>query len=996
MKFAKYAAASLLLFMVACSDEPALPDFRPGVSVEENYMVSSFSLERSHFAMPEDMDSVDIALIAQNGSTLMFGARVEHEDGMIRCHMHIPDSKPLPDGRYVMVMRNPSGASVHGRLVANFADKQLVSVVIVIPAYDLDGSGTPDDPYRITSDDDFNSFMMSLTDDETNAADLYFLQTADITPGDASTQIAGRGYWGAPFGGNYDGGGHAIRNLYYHGSGNFDTDISFGLFTELRGLAEVRNVSFTGVSVSGLAADGGILAGITTGNHRIENISIAGHIAAESVSECIGGLVGHVRSGEATFKNIDINASVSGGYYHTGGVVGCIDSGAAAIISGVTTSSKHFSVDGYNNVGGVIGCAMDGFTVTDVKLLHDVTSEDGDIHIITASSGAMGVGGVVGTVYRPHTREAVIRNAEVRCPVGGNGALSSVGGIVGNISLNSKDLVLDNCRFHSLANGSSGVGGILGVGYATSAALRVEGDDASTRVTVDNAAASVNGNSSVGGFIGDWNGKLDLRSRVKLNITVKGTNNSVGGVIGRALNSTVDVSRFIVGEGTDNGGDPVMKIMGTVDVGGIVGDLEKSTLQGSNAFDFAEKGHGIQIPKADRFISDFNCVVEGTNGVGGIVGSATESVVKAVSADCTVIGTGMGIGGIIGWFEEPGKNTLVEDCSFFGTVKAADARYVGGVIGLYKSQYRGRIHDSVNRGTVLGNSCVGGIVGYVDKTRPGQATTDNKTLTVQWCANAGEVNGASTVGGIVGEIHSGDPRSGYGGLDNDESDIDVLNCVNMAKITASGTSSGNSGVGGIVGFTNHRVKVASCANHGSILAAGHVHAVGGVAGSLGQDPTGLGIVNEFLNARIEFCCNTGSVDTQVSSVSAGGVLGYLEEGVNSHLANCYNKGHILAKTDRDTGGILGYADSNSTASSGVNYGTVDHGNACVGSHSGVNDDIAYMYYKEGSGKGWKATAVSAANMKNKSYFSKLNFDKIWTIGSEGPELRDCQWQSYRE
>ena len=974
----------LLLAFAACSDDKFTVEPNPAVTEEESYLVSSFTLEARHFNVPDGTDSVDVALIGTDGVTHTFGAKVEGDNGALRYHLHVPASQKIADGRYVMMMRLPDGGALAGRLLVYFTEMQLSDVAIVLPTYDLAGSGTENDPYIIADSDDFDSFLFGLLDDEANAAGLYFRQTGEVVPSDASSQTAGRGYWGAPFAGDYDGGGNIIKGLYYHGNGRSESDTSFGLFTELQGYASVRDIKFEGVAVTGLYNDCGIVAGRSTGTHIISGISIAGSFEGVADSQNIGGIIGHVTKGSVTMTSIDLGADIAGGAMHTGGLVGCTDPGTHLKIDGVTTASKHFSVKGSKRVAGIAGAIFDGAEISNVTLLHDVTAEDNDIRIIAGDSED--IGGVIGCVYHPANSETLLTNIQVRCPVGGDMA-SNVGDIIGSLTTPAHDVVLNNCRMYSVVSGYHCVGGILGFVYTSSAKLRVEGEDFATRAAADNAAASVSGDTWVGGFAGSFQGNLQASARAMVNLTVKGTR-GVGGALGRQLKSTVSSAAFKVGQEAVAGEDPVMKVIGTTAVGGVVGHLESSTLSGANAFDFAENGKSIAIPDVKRFAPDYSSVVQGTENVGGVVGYATESTVKAVSAACNVKGD-ENVGGVIGYFYEPGSSTVVEDCTFSGTLNTGNATYVGGVIGYYRSDEKGYVHDCVNYSSFSGGDNVGGVVGYVYKSRD----KGNRYMVIQWCANVGDIDGGTVVGGIAGQLHSADSKKGFGGLENDERNIDLLSCVNLGDITAQGGNDGKSGVGGVVGFTNNRIRVANSANHGDIYSHGKIHGVGGVAGSMGEDPTGLGIVNEFLNAKIESCCNTGDIDTGDGNCKVGGVLGYLEEGSNSHFKNCYNRGHIKADTHLDTGGLVGYVDSNASAYGGVNYGMVDHGNACPGSHSGINDDLGGFWYKEGTGKGWKATAVSASHMTNKSYFG-LDFDSIWDMGSDGPVLRSCPWQYY--
>lgn len=96
------------------------------------------------------------------------------------------------------------------------------------------GSGTEDDPYLIAGLDDLVEFR-DLVNNGHNFIDVYFLQTQDIDMS-ACTNWTPIGLYnsGAYFFGNYDGGGHTLKNLRIIRSGNA------GLFGYLSGT--VRNL----------------------------------------------------------------------------------------------------------------------------------------------------------------------------------------------------------------------------------------------------------------------------------------------------------------------------------------------------------------------------------------------------------------------------------------------------------------------------------------------------------------------------------------------------------------------------------------------------------------------------------------------------------------------------------------------------------------------------------------------------------------------------------
>ncbi len=973
--------------LAGCSDEPVAPSVRPGLEQTEDYTVSSFSIDAAHFGLPDGTTEVELALISAEGATHCFSAAVEEDEPpMRRFHMRIPEGYELPDGEYVMTMR-AGGRTVAGRLLATFSERRLAAVSIILPGYMLPGSGTEDDPYIIADSEAFEMFIINLGDDrKTNGAGLFFRQTGDVTPTDQSSLASGRGYWGAPFAGCYDGGGHEMKNLYYRGSARDDSDTGFGLFTELRGTATVSGISFTGVNVSGLYADCGILAGTTSGNVVVSDISIAGTFGDSASGRNIGGIAGHCVSGSLQLSGVTLAASVLG-EENVGGLIGLAD--AEVSVDGVATPDYHFSVSGSQNIGGVIGRTNARVEISDVRVEHKVSDEDSDIRIIEAKGS--NAGGVIGYIENA-AGESRLTGVRIICPVGGKGA-DNVGGLVGALT-NASTLTLDDCRVYSIVGGRNCVGGLIGNCYIADC-LTIEGDDFSTRVAVDDAAASVSGDTYVGGLIGQHYGAFHVNTKVKVNLPVSSSGNYVGGVIGDAYGVTLDPSKIMVGDlSSASGSDPVMKVSGGNYVGGFFGQLFYSTISGQDAFDFAENGLSIRVPDVNRFTPVFSSVVKGNDCVGGVAGIIVGSKLMHMFADCRVDGTS-NLGGLVGMINDISGECNVEDCTFAGLIDAPDSSCVGGIAGRYHSSHTGRMRDCVNYADITGGDNTGGVVGYVLRV-PLEMDTREATVDIAWCVNMGDVSGSLHVGGVAGRVHVQDAHKGF--PDDESIGVALSNCMNAGGVTASGGSSNSasSGVGGIAGFTNFRISITSCANHGPIYAKGAVHGVGGVAGSMGGDPTGTGLTNSFRNVQLSQCCNTGVVDSGSSASYVGGVLGYQEEGNKSDVRDCYNTGAVNPKLSHDAGGIVGCVDHMTNIYRCVNSGKVAHGNAAIGTHKSASlFDHGSLYYLEGTGSSWpSATKVSAADFTNPAKFGGLDFNDVWQMGTDGPQLRVCLWQTH--
>ena len=152
----------LTLLLGSCSDEP-VPAPAPETEIGEGYVISSFNIDNGHYAIPEGVEKIEIALISTEGETLSYEAVYEPGEPSSRFRMYIPDSSPLADGRYVMTLRQTDGTGIGGRLLVSFASNSLVEVEMSLPAYLLDGKGTQDSPYIISTVNQLSSNFAILS-----------------------------------------------------------------------------------------------------------------------------------------------------------------------------------------------------------------------------------------------------------------------------------------------------------------------------------------------------------------------------------------------------------------------------------------------------------------------------------------------------------------------------------------------------------------------------------------------------------------------------------------------------------------------------------------------------------------------------------------------------------------------------------------------------------------------------------------------------------------
>lgn len=970
--------AAMLMCVAGCSDEtPEYIETSASVEGPDEERVSSFDID-TRLMNHETLERIKFANLKSGYKSLStFGVDVNGTVDRVRCGIHIGNTGLLADGDYLLTFSDGNGSPLAGMLKVSVSDERVVKVEEAKPTYSLrHGTGTEDDPYIISSQRDFLTFLDDLQDDElTNARGLHFRQTADITLPDQSSFKPGRGYFGFSFAGTYDGGGFELKELYYRGACQVDKDSGVGIFPSLLDGATVENLRVSGVNISNTHSDTGVLAGTSVGYVLVKSVTVKGSIASESAYG-VGTFVGRMEKGRLSVENCDIEASITA-HHDAGGVVGRVDDGKL-YVNGITTKEQHFSVEGDEGIGGIVGSVTGGIArIDNVMLSHVVSREDADIRTVQ-TTGSGSTGGIMGRISG--NSSASFTNVEVACPVGGlNRTGSYIGGIIGSATCGN-DITFDGCRVTSIVSGDHEAGGYIGHCKMTNGAkLIISGGADRNYIVPDDSAAGIESNSEAGGVFGYFEGVAPSGDTkcIRVGVDVVTTGNDCGGAIGKIHNSTINIGIFDMISST-------MQVKGSANVGGMIGYASKSTIAGNTPFNYVISGGKARIPDEKDFEPLYKGIVKGKNDVGGILGRGEDVSLKALASACTVESLGGdNIGGVAGHIVTKGEENRFEDLVARGMVTAASESNIGGVFGNFSCDEISYITDCINYGEVKGGVNTGGVIGLYDKSWWSRSIS-LKEADVRWLVNQGEVEGKDCVGGVVGRCKIC-TWSDY----NDRTNLHIFKCGNDGKVSGTG-SAAVSGVGGIVGYGNCCIKIDNCANNGYILSSDGHKGAGGIAGSLGDDASGT-YRTTWLNVEVYKCRNTGTIDSQDKSTHAGGILGFMEEGPESYLKNCMNAGEILNKHNSDTGGILGYVDHLGKIYWCVNRGKVEHGNAAIGTHkSGGAFDHDGLYYLDGTGKSWpSATSVSSADFTNKAKFSKLDFNELWDMGADGPDVRDC-------
>jgi hypothetical protein len=391
----------------------------------------------------------------------------------------------------------------------------------------LSGAGTDADPYRITSAND----LVLLAEDE-SLLDASFLQTADIDLAGCDWNPIGGRYdaqqttFGPKFTGTYDGDDHTIANLAVT---TVDPNRG-GLFGRVE-TAELRDLRFTGATIDASASDGftGILVGEAEGS-TISGIEITD--STVTASGAAGAVVGSAYTARQTMTDLSdltVSDSVSVSGAPAGGVIGraTYDGGGLDGTESLTIRSirSGATVGGSSSkeVGGLAGFVdtQGTVTITDVDVSGDATTSGDmaggligqlftrspfdititDVRAAGDATATTRVGGLIGYIWsNPGVDNSLtIRRALATGDV--TAREGDAGGAIGLLRTFRGPFALTEVgTTGSVTAGTSKAGGLVG---AVDTWAFSETDPASLTITDSYALGDVNGDTSVGGMIGD-------------------------------------------------------------------------------------------------------------------------------------------------------------------------------------------------------------------------------------------------------------------------------------------------------------------------------------------------------------------------------------------------------------------------------------------------------------------------------------------------------------
>lgn len=962
-------ACMLIILLGGCADDDIIRnDCGSTLQETESHLISTFSLPEGKTPIQDTREQIFFQLrsLSDNSIQLMEG-KIRKNAGILSCEMFIPNNLVLEDGDYILWLKFDEEGSVYPLSYhLTFRDKMVSMVRDTKYIYEmLNGEGTEENPYLITSTNDFAYLVSQLaTYDRNYGYGQFFKQIADIKAPIPNCLYQGNAYKSAPFAGNYDGDSHKILNLTYLGTNGGEQSDAIGLFSILHDGAVIRNLDIEGADIEYPGNCCGLLAGVANGNIRIENITLNGNI--KSTKDKVGGLIGYIEGNaqslaQISIRNVRLGVSFSeSGSSYIGALIGWAEN-ASIQVEDISSDGIFKNLRGNNHVAGLIGKLYGQIDARKIKLQH-TTLNDFPI------SGNQNVGGLIGEAFLQAASN--FKDITIDMPIKGS---SYVGGLIGqirsetptNILIAIENFQLSNPANRSQIQGGSYVGGMIGYSHKTHAnafTIELKGESL--------FHASITGQSVIGGIFGsldDTQIQFTPASRLYMDNESLEASSGICGTLAGAL-SYQEPGKEILLDPEILVINPNIKIKGGNNVGGIIGKLYNGTLTGTYTPEFSTTN--VIVSKIPRPIFPGNInsekpYRENAASIGGIVGYADKSTLRRLFTQLSIYGRST-VGGIIGY----ASDTQISDCG----VKTEtfnngnnSAIMVGGIIGQASCSSHCEFSNLVNYSNISsGSNYIGGIFGSMVA---GTSVKINKVV------NLGKISATNNVGGIIGKTSG--------------KDIEVYDAANFGSIQGIAGDK-ECGVGGIAGAAEDAITIYKSVNHGNITINRNAkyYGAGGILGYVKQG-----------GAHVRYCCNRANIDypkDKEDSHGIGGIVGSIEkanDNDDSYVLDCYNMGEINGQQKATStlgtdyrGGIVGNLGSHGRCYRAVNGGYVRFGNAGVG--YGNKKNLTHIYISPGTGKDFGATSIPLPIREDKNIYQGFDFtgdhdpnrQPVWVLG----------------
>ncbi|MEI8223741.1 MAG: peptidoglycan-binding protein [bacterium] len=761
--------------------------------------------------------------------------------------------------------------------------------------------------------------------------------------------------------GIFVGGGHTISGITI----NLGPTGKGGLFTQIDGSALVYGFNLTNMTVTGGDDHVGGLAGTIYGT--VVGVHVSGTINASAGR--VGGFAGLIQSSNGVSKSSFVG-TVTGGVSSSGGFTGY------AVNTTISDSYARATVNGGSYaVGGFVGETGNCCTyLLRNYAVGDVTGQGGD------------VGGFVG--YAEGGSDVVFANNFAATTVSGG---SNHGAFMGR---RQSTVTITNNYYDSTANGSDsciasgaevgdGCTGASSAGFyfllPTSAPMtqwnftnvwHQEDGDYPTLIPIDaistpaepqNVTAQVNGlNPDFTWEVPLSDGGLPISSyRIQVKLSTANWDNPL------ALEATTTSLSY-----DDN--DNKLDYDQTYDV----------RISAENWLGYGEYSNPVQFTVGNSTVHEISSCAQ-LQAMDTEADTYTHTFNLTQNIDCSGIPNfrALGNGGwnntFRGVFDGRGytiSNLTINlpeegDVGLFKMTDRATIKNVtlhtGSVTGFYEvgalvgyayhttiSNVRSdlAVNGLYNPNYGWGGNDVGGLVGYMDSDG---ATIHSSSISNS--SSSGVVSGNSKVGGIVGYLYSYPDEEGYSVLTS-------LTNNSFTGTVAGDSAHGGSDVGGIIGEVEldgdqDDDTTINLTVSGNTVTSGNIYGTENVGGLIGYIDSYTYYNNDVNNITI--ANNRVSAEVEATDSAAGGLIGYMYHSMDDDdesfhfTVNGNSVEGVIASGGYYAGGLIGYQNISTYGDDSTAYITItaNRSLASVGSGSYSGGLVGYIgNYRDGSGE----------------------------------------------
>ena len=317
-----------------------------------------------------------------------------------------------------------------------------------------------------------------------------------------------------------------------------------------------------------------------------------------------------------------------------------------------------------------------------------------------------------------------------------NSANMSYTGIVGNTSGYINNIKMTEVE----VTGTNYVGGLLCYSDGSNGIENIQADNITIQATGNNVGgvigynrnnginnieiknSDINGNSNVGGAIGNGGGLDDYNEIVNIiadDINVKGSSTNIGGLIGNSVNYGLGKSK-----------------------------ITNSIISGNESYLGGAIGHKRDWTDSSNITVE-NCIIENSNlnseGTGGIVGyDSGNNLQYYYIKDSQIISAGKNVGGIVG---KKLSNTSVMYSAGYNLTVEGDSN-VGGIIGSGNAKIN---HTYINADIKVYTDTSGGFIGELQNENMSDGSNASSIFNNYF---VGTITGKNNIGGQIGKIDS--------------------------------------------------------------------------------------------------------------------------------------------------------------------------------------------------------------------------------------------------